>query len=261
MQQVSQFKWVPLPDAAEKVYAAMQPAIRYTRDEVIDLPPVVYAEREAELSATQEKLLKDLTKDLQVRLKGGERISTANEAARRIKFLQIACGVVYSDSGDPVEIDCAPRLNALLETVQTSPSKTIVFVPFTGALNMVAKFLRGEKYTVEVVSGQTPAAQRDEIFGRFQSTPDPQILVADAGCMSHGLTLTEAALIVWYGPEESNDTYIQACGRITRQGQKHIGTFVHLYSTSFEREVFKRVKEKGKLQGVLLDMVASEEAL
>lgn len=261
MQQVSEFKWVALNDAAEKIYAVMQPAIRYTRDEVIDLPPVVYIERESELSDQQTKMLKELQKNLQVRLKSGEKISVINEGALRNKFLQICSGVVYADDGSHIELDAQPRLEALLEVVETSPSKTIVFVPFHGALNLVAKFLRSHKYTVEVVHGGTPAKQRDEVFGRFQGTPEPEVLVADAGCMSHGLTLTEAALIVWYGPEDSNDTMTQANGRITRQGQKHIGTFCSLSSTKFEREVFKRVKEQGRLQDAFLTMVAEGDAL
>lgn len=261
MQQVSQFKWVALNDAPDKIYSAMRPAIRYTRDQVVDLPPVVYVEREAELSVQQKKMLTDLTKELQVRLQSGERISVANEAGMRNKFLQIACGAVYTDTGGVIELDCSSRLDAVLEGVEMSPSKVIVFVPFTGALQMVARFLRGHKYTVEVVSGEVPPSRRDEIFGAFQGSPDPRIIVADAGCMSHGLTLTEAATVVWYGPEQSNDTYIQACGRITRQGQKHVGTFIHLSSTAFEREVFKRTKEKGRLQDLYLNMVSAGEAI
>ena len=59
MRQLSQFVWVPRPDAQEVVFNAMQPAIRFKRDEVVDLPPCTYQTREVELTPAQKKAYKD----------------------------------------------------------------------------------------------------------------------------------------------------------------------------------------------------------
>ena len=40
-------------------------------------------------------------------------------------------------------------------------------------------------------------------------------------CMSHGLTLTAADTIIWFGPVTKLETYEQANARITRVGQTH----------------------------------------
>jgi len=124
----------------------------------------------------------------------------------------------------------------------------------TGALESVAAELR-KTWTVEVVHGETSKSARDTIFGNFQKTPDPHVLVANAAAMSHGLTLTEATTIVWYAPVHSNEVYEQACARVRRPGQTKTTVIVHISGTDVERRVYKRLKEKQSMQGVLLDMV------
>ena len=58
MSKVSQFKWVPKPEATEIVFSALQPAIRFTKAECLDLPEIVYTHREVELTRQQQKYYK-----------------------------------------------------------------------------------------------------------------------------------------------------------------------------------------------------------
>ena len=39
MTQLSQFRWLPKPDANDHVYSMLQPAVRYKRDDCVELPP------------------------------------------------------------------------------------------------------------------------------------------------------------------------------------------------------------------------------
>jgi SNF2 family DNA or RNA helicase len=55
MVRQSQFKWKPSLNATELVNAALQPAIRFTKEQCLDLPPVTYQTREVPLSAQQTK--------------------------------------------------------------------------------------------------------------------------------------------------------------------------------------------------------------
>ena len=50
MYQISRFKWIPKPDALDTVFRTLQPAIRFTKEECLDLPDIVYTEREAPLT-------------------------------------------------------------------------------------------------------------------------------------------------------------------------------------------------------------------
>ena len=60
MVNLSRFKWIPKPDAQKTVFAALQPAIRYTKEQCIDLPDITYKSRHAPLTPQQEKYYKIL---------------------------------------------------------------------------------------------------------------------------------------------------------------------------------------------------------
>jgi len=145
-------------------------------------------------------------------------------------------------------------MEVLKEIIEGSEGKVIVFVPLTGALEHVAKELSNE-WDVRVVHGGTPKAERDEIFGSFQTSAHPHVIVANPGTMSHGLTLTAATTIVWFAPVHSNDTYEQACARVRRPGQKRATVIVHIAGSEVERRIYTRLKTKQKMQGLLLDMM------
>ena len=55
MIKVTQFKYVPKEDAVDTVFKVLQPAIRYTKAEGMDLPPMVTTKRNMELTPQQNK--------------------------------------------------------------------------------------------------------------------------------------------------------------------------------------------------------------
>jgi SNF2 family DNA or RNA helicase len=77
--------------------------------------------------------------------------------------------------------------------------------------------------------------------------------------MAHGLTLTSANTIVWWGPTQSLEIYEQANARITRPGQTSKTLIVHLSGTTVEKAVYRRLKDKGRMQGLLLDLFTQQE--
>jgi SNF2 family DNA or RNA helicase len=261
MQQLSEYIWIPKPEATKIVYEVMQPSIRYVRDQCFDLPPCTYSTREPPLSDEQKKHYKELAKQMYTEIAGGK-VTALNEGVKMSKLIQCACGVVYDNEGKEREINSRPRIDTLIEIIEQCEHKVIVFVPNRAPLLMLQREL--EKVfpgAVAVVHGNVAKGKRDTIFAEFQKLHNPRILLADAGCMSHGLTLTEASTIVWYGPEMSNDTYVQANGRITRSGQKNAQHIIHLASTEVERRIYARLRERGIMQGLLLDMVQRGIAL
>ena len=113
-------------------------------------------------------------------------------------------------------------------------------------------------WEVGVVNGEVSATKRNEIFQNFQHAKDPHVLIAHPGTMAHGLTLTSASTIIWYGPVTSNEQYVQANGRIERIGKKHVSNVIHIESTELEYKMYERLRNKQKLQGLLLDVIQSE---
>lgn len=99
MQKVTNFKWVPKENATDTVFKALQPAIRFTKEECLDLPDMVYVKRTVEMTRQQKKYYKQL-KDTMVMQAAGEQITAANAAVNMNKLLQISSGAVYTDDGD-----------------------------------------------------------------------------------------------------------------------------------------------------------------
>lgn len=253
MRQLTQFKWANRPEANDVVWQMMQPAIRFSLDDCTDLPEQTFITREVEMTPEQKKAYKDMLSKLAADYQGGQ-ILAVNEAVKANKLIQIACGVAYGTNGEEIVIPSKPRMDVLKEIIEESEGKIIVFVPLTAALESVAAELKKD-WSVEVVHGQTSKNERDRIFGEFQRHPDPRVLVANAGAMSHGLTLTEATTVVWYAPVHSNETYEQACARVRRPGQTRTTVIVHICGSDVERRVYKRLQDKQSMQGVLLDMM------
>ena len=254
MFQRGPFTWVNKPDAVDTVYRIMQPAIRFSLDDAVDLPPQIVTQRKTELSPEQKKAYKDMKTRLYAEVESGQ-VLAVNEAVKASKLLQICCGAAYGKEGEEIPLDCTPRLEALDEVVCESEGKTIVFIPFTSALNQAAEYLRKQGHTVEIVDGSVGKTERDSIFYNFQNTDDPKVLVANPATMSHGLTLTAATTICWFGPCYNNEIYQQACARVRRPGQKRSTVIVQLVSTEFEQKIYDRIEKKQSMQGLLLDLV------
>jgi SNF2 family DNA or RNA helicase len=74
--------------------------------------------------------------------------------------------------------------------------------------------------------------------------------------MAHGLTLTAADTIVWFGPTTSLEIFEQANARIRRVGQKHKQQVFMLQGTKMERELYARLRDKRDVQNGILDILA-----
>jgi SNF2 family DNA or RNA helicase len=96
--------------------------------------------------------------------------------------------------------------------------------------------------------------KRDRIFKDFRNNKDPHIMIAHPKCMSHGLDLCAASLIIWYAPHNKS-TYNQACARIDGSRQDVKIDVAHIYATDEERRAYKVIQEQGKMQDVLLNMM------
>jgi SNF2 family DNA or RNA helicase len=125
MNKVTLFKWAPKHDAKDKVHEALQPAIRYTKAQCLDLPPVITMTREVQLTPQQAKYYNMLKERMLVQA-AGETITAVNAAAGVSKLLQISCGAAYTDDKEVVEFDSAPRLAVLEEILEETDRKVII---------------------------------------------------------------------------------------------------------------------------------------
>jgi len=253
MQRITTFKWIPKFNSEKIVHEVLQPAIRFTKEECLDLPDMTYVTREVPLTSQQQKYYESLRKNL-LTIAAGEEISTVNAAANLNKLLQLSCGAVYSDSGEIVAFDAKSRMTALLEVIEEASHKVIVFAPFRHAIDIIAEELKSNGIPSETIHGGVTATKRTEIFARFQTEDTPQVLVIQPQAAAHGVTLHAANVVVWWGPITSIETYLQANARVHRAGQRNPCTVVHIQGSPVEKKIYKMLSEKVDIHSRLIDL-------
>ena len=251
--QPNSFKWLPRKDGYDKARALLKPSIRFEISDVWDGPELTTQQREVELTAEQKKLMLDLKKDFVVTVKSGAAISAVNEAAARIKFVQISLGAIYDQNHKVHAIDAKPRYAELEDVLEQAPGKSLIFCPLTSVINIIYKNIN-KRWNTAIVNGEVTQNQRSEIFRDFQDG-DLRVIIADPGTMAHGLDLYAARSVIWFGVTEKPELYAQANARAHRPGQKFPVTVVQLVSNPLEREIFRRLENNLALQGALLDLV------
>jgi len=235
--KVTQFKWVPRKESAQIVHKALQPAIRFTKAECMDLPDMVYVKRTVELTKQQKVYYERLRKNLLLETSGSV-VTAANAAVGMNKLIQISVGAVYDDDGNVLEFDIGNRYAVLKEVIAETTQKVLVFVPYTHITDILAEKMRADGYSVGIIRGDVPVSKRTEIFQKFQREADPRVLLIQPQAAAHGVTLTAANTVVWWGPTPSLEIYTQANARVHRSGQTHKCTVVQLQGSAVERHIY-----------------------
>lgn len=258
-------KWNPKPGSEHLVYEALQPAIRFKKSDCLDLPPLVFEDRQVTMTPDQKKFADKLIKDWQWEEMHGNSatatISADNAAIRVNKLLQCYQGVIIRDDKSLLKIDCAPRLTELESLIDESEGKIIVAAPFKGVIAMVVEHLNkryekthGRGFAASI-TGDTALGERTQLVNNMQ---DPahnlRVLVVHPETASHGLTLTEASTTVWYGPYFKSEFYAQLNERMNRPGQVRSMRIVNLVADRVEQEIFDLVRSRLDTQDRVLSL-------
>jgi len=253
MTKISNFKWIPKDTATNTVHKVLQPAIRFTKDECLDLPSMTYVKRAVELTRQQKKYYEQLKKKLVLEVTG-EQVTAVNAAVGMNKLLQISSGAVYTDDGATLEFDIKHRYKVLREVIDESSQKVLVFVPFKHAINILTDRLRKDGISTEIIQGSVSAPARTSIFKQFQEATSPRVLVIQPASAAHGVTLTAANTVVWWSPVSSLETYAQANARVHRSGQKHKCTVVQLQGSDAEKHVYRLLDNRINIHTKITDL-------
>lgn len=257
MFNVGRFRWFPKENAQDTVFDMLQPAVRFTKEQCLDLPEVTHVYREAPLTPQQHKYYEELRKNMAI-VADGENVSAVNAAVNINKLLQLSGGAVYTDDKEVVEFDVSNRLQVIKEVIYEASHKVLVFVPFTHTINILNDYLTKNKIACEIINGSVPVNKRTDIFKRFQEDENPQVLIIQPQSAAHGVTLTAANVVVWYAPVTSVETYLQANARVHRKGQVNPVTVVHIQGSPVESKLYKMLENKLDDHTKLVDLYRNE---
>lgn len=242
MIKQSRFVSIPKIDAAQHVQRILTPSIRFTKEQCLDLPEQTFCNRDVDMSPEQKKLYDTLKKEMVAEVEGGK-ITAANAAVLLGRLLQVSSGAVYRPDKSVVSLNAEPRYEALMDIINGTERKVIIFCNFRSSIQAISERLTKEGIDNDVIHGGVSANDRSSLIFRFQNMPSLRVLVLQTAAAAHGITLTAADTVVWWGPPMSVELYKQANDRPHRIGQKHNVTVYHLLSSYAERKVFTSLRQ------------------
>ena len=256
------FKWLPRDGSERTVNALLTPAIRFSAD-FLNLPPCMPEQREVSFSKEQADAYKALKKFAVAMMDSGDMVSAVNQAALRMKLIQVAAGAVYGPEKDGVkpsyELNPSARLGEVRSIIEETERKIIIFAPLTNVLNMLQANIKPAKddavqWETEIVNGETPLGRRGDIFRRFgDPRSNLRVLFLDPATVSHGINeLVSASVAIWYAPTDKSENYQQGNKRIHRPGQIGPTKIIQLVSTSTEKEIYRRLERQENMQDLVL---------
>lgn len=257
MYKATQFKWLPKMNAAETVHKVLQPAIRFTKEECLDLPDLLYTTREIPLTKQQTHYYEIIRKNLVAAVAGAE-VTAINAAGLLNKLLQVAAGSAYSVDRDVIDFDISNRFNELMDVIEGTSQKVIVFVAFRHVLQRLERDLTAKGVSTVAIHGGVTSTIRADYIRRFQTEQDPKVILLQPQAAAHGITLTRADTVVWWGPVPSAELYMQGNARAHRAGQRHPVTVVRLQGSSVERRIYGLLDGKLDLHQGLVDLFHQE---
>jgi SNF2 family DNA or RNA helicase len=145
------------------------------------------------------------------------------------------------------------------EILEETSRKVIIFALFRSSIDTIVTHLTKQGYGVGQIHGDVTASKRGQIINDFQTTDNIRVLVLQPQATAHGITLTAADTVVFFGPLMSVEQYVQCIARADRKGQDSDKvTVVHIESSPIEKKLFKAMNTKVNDSILLTDMFAEE---
>jgi SNF2 family DNA or RNA helicase len=257
MLHLGGYRYKPKDDAVQRAFQMMQPSIRYTLDEVAEIPDGRILPLDVDMSDEQKIAYKKIATVLAATIKNKE-VRIPNAGAMLGKLLQCAGGWIYAGQDGVVRLDPTPRVKALYDLIMSSSQKVLVAVPYRHMIEGLSTIFHHKNVKLDHCVIHGDVTKRDEIFADFQNTMRYKCMLVHPAAAHHGLTLTAADTIIWWLPVTSLEIYNQFNARIRRVGQVHKQQIFHLQATPVERKVYRMLQDKQNIQESFLRLV--EEA-
>lgn len=237
---------------------------RFTKDQVVDLPPKVYSEIKIQLSEEQKKLYLQLQN-----LHCTDNVVVGNNALTLYHRFQDICNG-FEPVEEPTEVTEVteieedkvvsknivlkklkenPKLNALLEVIeQIGNEQAVIWCSRSSLLYEIFNTLQTKGYKVGVYDGKVNRNQRDEYYNGFKNKT-VQFLIANQASASYGLDgLKDANYAIYVCNSYSSELRAQSEDRIYRGEIKNSKFIIDItMEGTCEQKVMHALKEGKQL--------------
>jgi SNF2 family DNA or RNA helicase len=226
----------------------------------IDLPPKLYTKRYFDLTPHQRRFYDELyaeslafLPDLETLEESDEMVVTEEIIVKLLRLQQVTAGYIAVAAEEPERpVDGKfPRLDLLMETLEGTGEKAIIWSRFTKDIDMIMDALADHKPVR--YDGQVTDDERERAKNEFQKG-DARYFVGKPQSGATGLTLHAAKSVHYYTNSYNYGHRAQSEDRAHRIGLKHPVLYVdYIANRTVDEDIIRNLRKKLKQAQYLLD--------
>lgn len=231
-------------------------ALRLDQRDYLSIPEVTYHDVHIQLPPGAQMDYDSMEKEMFMALaNGGDRVAL-NAGAKYQACKQISNGGIYYGDQRSVQDIHAAKTEACIDLIDELGGKPVLIAyQYEHDVMRLQKSIRG----LHVIRGGMKDAEVKKIIDAWNTnTLDPPYLAVQPQALAYGVNAQHGYCrdIIWYGPTDSLDLYIQFNARIWRQG---VGSAVRVHRltclNTIDEVIWARIDEKEDVQSNLLQVL------
>ena len=237
-------------------------SVRVSKD-VLNLPPKLYARRYYDPSPEQKRMYNQLLAEFMTFLGDGREVNAPLAIVRLLRLQQVLCGYVpvqnlTEDADGYLHIDNElillednPRLDELMEVVEDTFAKTIIWARFTQDIDLICARLAAAGASFVRYDGKVSDKDRLANKQAFQDG-DAQFFVANPAAAGEGLTLHAAETVIYYNNTFKLSERLQSEDRAHRAGLTHSVNYIDLVAKdTMDIDVLEALRDKIRVASII----------
>lgn len=239
--------------------------VRRLKEDVLDLPEVVYTTRIVELANNQQKLYKEVITNMQLTDRDGEIEDIDNQLTKYLRLKQI-CGTTktFMDKDESGKLDSAEW--DAEDIIINSGERVVAFTQFRSVqdafverMTKIANSMtggKGPRFPIYVLNGDIPIDDRQGIVDEWSKSDRPGLIVCMFQVAGIGLNMTSSRYGLFLDKLVVPSLNKQAVDRMHRIGADRtqpVTIIEYLAKDTVEERVEEILKQKKKVSKQLLE--------
>ena len=263
-------KWIvkkqSIPLLQSSIY---ENCIRFTRDVLDNAPERVYDTLivpinniEKDYNDVKVKVMSEIET-----MKGTVNLQINNILTKLLRLQQVTSGFIKNESGVEVMLTHTPKLDALIEEVESivdSDESVVVWCRFLFSIKMIANKLKEKK--IKSITMQGSDKDKYAKWKGFQKSRDIDVFIGQVSAGSVGIELfkleeenAEFQHMIFYEYTWTLDDIEQAKGRIDRIGQKSKCRYLTLYvEKTIDETMLEVIRDRKKIVDLIIERGVEE---
>lgn len=223
--------WAPRPGALEEITRQIEDiTMSVAKKDCLDLPPLTKQVIEVELTLEQKRVYQSIKKDLLAEFGSGAVTVTPLAITKTLRLMQWCHGFMPASITEPgeapeevVEVPKEnPRIEALKQLLEdyTPGNKVIVWASWRANITEIMDLCEKLGIKAVRVDGTVTGENRERAIQAFREVSDVRVFVGHPGAGGIGITLIEAAVMIYYSRSFNLEHDMQSEARNYRGGSE-----------------------------------------